>query len=143
MLSPHFSLDEMIHTNTLHRNVPDVQAIANLEALCKHILEPARIQYDNTILVTSGYRCKEVNDLIGGAKKSQHLEGKAADLTCIDMAELFFIIRDRGHFDQLIWEYGDNNQPAWVHVSFNGIGNRNQVLRAYRFVGKTIYRKML
>lgn len=143
LLSPNFSLDEMIATSTIYRNLPDHLQLSNLNDLCNYVLEPARLALKNTILVTSGFRCKEVNDYVHGAKNSQHTEGKAADLKCYDNKELFEILKKQMNFDQLIWEFGDSNAPSWIHVSYNGKLNRRQILRAYKIAGMTIYKKML
>lgn len=142
MLSQHFSLDELIATSTIYRNIPSHEQLLCLENLCKNVLEPAREKLDNNILVSSAYRSPEVNAAVRGAKNSQHVQGKAADLQCHDNRELFEIIKSLGNYDQLIWEFGTNESPSWVHVSYNEGKNRKQVLRAYKIAGMTIYKKI-
>jgi hypothetical protein len=66
---------------------------------------------------------------VGGAPTSQHTRGQAADLSCEDNSELFSIIREKIEFDQLIWEGGNDVQPAWVHVSYKISGNRGEILK--------------
>jgi hypothetical protein len=134
-LSHNFSLEEFTFSNTAIRkgidNTPDEKHIANLQALCVHILQPLRDKLGKEIRINSGYRCKELNRVIGGAKNSQHIEGKAADIQVIGVEtdELFnFIRRNFAEYDQLIHE------QKWVHISWNGFNNRNQVL--YAFFGK-------
>jgi len=53
--------------------------------------------------------------------------------------EIFNFIKDTLDFDQLIWEFGDNNKPDWVHVSYNAGKNRKQMLKALKVNGKTVY----
>ena len=136
ILSPHFSLAEMLESQTARRKgiteqfSPPAEVIENLKALCTHILEPLRIEIGKPIGISSGYRCAKLNRAIGGAKKSQHVLGQAADLkaTWMTHASLFHTIQEmKLPFDQLIWEYGTKEEPAWVHVSY-GERHRRQVL---------------
>ena len=127
----HFDFKQLTATNTGLPNVPNDTQKAALEALVKNVLDPARETFGSTIKVTSGFRSPEVNKAINGATNSQHLKGEAADITCSDNAKLLSIIRQNLPFDQLIWEKGNDIQPAWVHVSFKPTGNRKEVLRIY------------
>lgn len=138
-LTPNFSLDEMLKSPTASRKGfseqfnPPATVIDSLTVLCVRLLQPIRDAYGKPMRVSSGYRCLRLNRVIGGAPKSQHLTGEAADL---DMGsreanqQLFEFILDlhkKGliEFDQLINEYNF----AWVHISFKRTGiNRNQVL---------------
>lgn len=96
----------------------------NVRALVKEVLDPLREKYGKPIRVNSGYRCKHHNLEVGGAVKSQHMAGEAADITCSDNAALEKIIREQGRFDQLII------YPTFLHVSWKRYGpNRKQVLR--------------
>jgi hypothetical protein len=96
--------------------------------------------------VSSGYRSAELNTAIGGSKRSQHVEGRALDLDadvygrCTN-AQIFRYIKDNLEFDQLIWEFGDEDNPDWVHVSYVYDGNnRKRCLKADRDdQGKTFY----
>lgn len=74
--------------------------------------------------------------MIGGAKSSQHTKGEAMDIKI--GAKGFFFIKDKLDFDQLIWEFGNYENPQWVHVSFSQ-RNRKQVLKATKQNGKTKY----
>jgi len=126
----YFTIKELTATNTGLPNVPNDVQISALKALVKNVLDPARELFKGTIGVTSGFRSPEVNKAIGGVATSQHLKGEAADLTCSDKAKLFALIRNNLPFDQLIWEKGNDVQPAWIHVSFKANGNnRKQVLK--------------
>jgi zinc D-Ala-D-Ala carboxypeptidase len=100
---------------------PSPQIVNNLTLLCTNLLEPLR-QKVGAIVVTSGYRCPRVNKAVGGVVTSQHLLGQAADIYAINIskAALFETIKQSNlPFDQLIWEYGTQLEPAWVHVSFS------------------------
>lgn len=141
-LSEHFTLEELVKTNTGLKNEPTPTAKVSLIMLVQNVLEPARLSYGEPIKVTSGFRSPSVNKAIGGATSSQHCKGEAADLFCDDNAKLFEIIKNEFVFDQLIWEGGNNIQPSWVHVSYKTQGNRSEVLRMVKEKGKTKYIKL-
>lgn len=128
-ITKHFTLSELTSTNTGLPNTPNSKELAALKLLAEKVLEPARIKLGKAITVNSGYRSRSVNIAVGGANTSQHLRGEAADLKCADNAKLFHLIRTELTFDQLIWEAGNDTQPAWVHVSYCAGLNRGQVLR--------------
>lgn len=133
----YFTINEL--TQTSHgANIPNDEQEENLMILVEKVLDPAREIFGAPIRVTSGFRSVQVNNAIGGAKNSQHLTGMAADITCHDNKALFRILEDM-EFDQLIYEFGNDSQPSWIHVSFSKAINRNQVLRAKKVKGKTIY----
>ena len=127
-LSKNFSLEELIASNTAKArkidNTPSPQIRANLERLCKEVLQPIRDAYGHAITVTSGYRCPKLNAAVGGAKTSQHMQGQAVDIKCTatSKAKLFALIKDmidkkKIKVGQLIWEYGTKKEPNWIHVS--------------------------
>ena len=130
----HFTLRELIKSDTAIRkgikNIPNRQEEQNLTSLVDKILDPLREAYGKPIIVTSGFRCEELNRLIGGSKTSQHRSGQAADIrTVIDTPEenkkLYdLIIKLNLPFDQLI----DEHNFDWVHVSFSE-KNRKQILK--------------
>ena len=127
-LTEHFDLDKLTITNTGLPNTPDANQIERLKQLAIHVLEPS-YKATGPFIVTSGYRSEKVNARVKGAINSQHCRGNAADLKCGNNEKLFNFIRKNLEFDQLIWEAGDNHQPAWVHVSYVQGSNRKQVLR--------------
>lgn len=127
-ISKNFTLSEMTATSTGIENSPNAQQLNSLINLVEKILQPVRDLYGKPITVTSGFRNEEVNRAVGGAKTSQHMRGEAADIKCSDNAAIFKLIKDNFLFDQLIWEKGNDKQPAWVHVSLKKFGNRKQVL---------------
>lgn len=142
-LTPHFTLEELSQSRTATAyklsNEPTPQIAEALRLLAVHILEPARNALGFPLVVSSGYRCPELNRIVGGSPSSQHMKGEAVDLKCQDNAALFAYIYRYLPFDQLIWELGNDLQPAWVHVSYSG-RNRRQVLRAYRVGNKMVLR---
>ena len=125
----YFTINELTKTSTGISNIPNAEHIANLIYLVENLLDKAREELAMPIRVTSGYRSEAVNRRVGGVATSQHTKGEAVDLVCGDNAKLFNILK-KMNFDQLIWEKGNNIQPAWVHVSLKRIGiNRKQVIR--------------
>lgn len=124
-----FTLKEFLYSKTAGaldiNNVPDFEQVRNLDNLVKYLLNPCRQYIGTAIYVNSGYRSKRLNTIIGGVPTSQHLEGKAADITTLhDKADvdLFKFIVDKIDFDQCI------RYKNFIHVSYNGKSNRNQVL---------------
>lgn len=144
-LSKDFNLSEFTRSKTAIKkdidNMPNPKEQKAIQHLVDTVLQPVRSQIGMVISVTSGFRSKELNEIIGGANGSQHTKGEAADLECNDNARLFNHIRANCQFDQLIWEFGDTNQPDWVHVSVVDGKNRREVLRAVKIKGKTAYQK--
>lgn len=137
----YFTIAELTRTNHSENNIPDAEEVINLVTLVEKVLDPAREEFGEPVKVTSGFRSQEVNRLVGGAKSSQHCNGQAADLTCSDNKNLFRILAEM-EFDQLIYEFGDENQPSWVHVSYVLGANRNEILRARKSKGRTSYEKI-
>ncbi|NLC48741.1 MAG: peptidase M15 [Bacteroidales bacterium] len=128
-LTSNFTLPELTKTNTGIANQPNKEIIAALISLCANVLQPARDLYGHPIRVNSGFRSLAVNSAVGGASKSQHLLGEAADITVMSREgnkKLFEIIRDNLSFDQLINE----RNYSWIHVSYKSAeSNRKQVLK--------------
>ena len=139
-LSKDFTLSEFTETDTGLPNVPGQEEIRNLKLLVQKVLQPARNKF-GVINVTSGYRSPEVNSAVGGSATSDHLFGRAADIQCEDMATVFNYIRKYLPFKQLIWEFGTDVQPGWIHVSYDVLNNRGEVLKAIKKNGKTKYVK--
>lgn len=126
--------------------MPTEAHIANFKLLAENIFEPIRQHFRCPIIISSGYRSKELNAAIGGSLTSQHCQGEAIDIDMDGTAQgvtnkmVFDYIKDNLNFDQLIYEFGDANNPDWVHVSYESTGKqRKQILRAIRSGGKTIY----
>lgn len=144
-LTRNFTLQDMTHSLTAIRkgidNTPtDIVIIRNLTYLCQHVLEPLRDYMQCPIRVSSGYRSNALNKAVGGSKSSQHCLGQAADLVVHGHnREMFEYIVDNLRFDQIIWEFGNDDEPDWVHVSYSSSGNKGQKLRAVKVNGKTKY----
>ena len=146
-LTKNFTLEEMYKSTTAIRlgidNTPSDIVIKNLLQLCKNVLQPLRDHMDESIRISSGYRSIDLNKKIGGNKSSQHCFGQAADISCGERtAELYYYIKNNLIFDQLIWEFGNDENPDWVHVSYSTTSNRKECLRAYKINNKTIYQNI-
>jgi hypothetical protein len=148
-LSKYTTLQEVIKSNQASvlqiPNIPNAEQVANLKLVCTEIFDKVREHFGKPIGISSGFRSIELNNRIGGSKSSQHMEGKALDidgdlLGGVSNKEIFDYIKNNCIFDQLIWEFGTENNPDWVHVSYNKGVNRKQILRAIKSGGKTIYR---
>jgi hypothetical protein len=150
-LSAHLILAEMIRSDSAKRmkisNNPKPEHLDNMKVLAKMVFEPIRNYFKSPIYISSGYRSEALNKALKGASKtSQHCLGQAIDLDMdgsgnISNSQVFSYIKDNLDFDQLIWEFGDNYNPDWVHVSYvSAEKNRKQVLVAYKFLGMTKYR---
>ena len=147
-ISTHISYKEAIYSDTAIRldikNEPSDYEISNMVNLANNIFEPLRKFVGGAIKITSMFRCNELNVAIGGAKRSQHREGRAMDIDDTfghkTNAEMFNFIRENLNFDQLVWEFGTDKNPNWVHVSYvSDEENRNRCLKAERVNGKTVY----
>ena len=152
-LSKNLSLKEATKSNTATRlgikNEPEQWEINNLRAVAENIFQPVRDHFGVPIGVSSGYRCKELNTAIGGSKYSQHMIGEALDIDAdiygkVTNAEIFNYIKNNLDWDQMIWEFGDDEEPNWVHVSYKEAGtNRKQLRRAYRDEKGRVYYKSI
>jgi hypothetical protein len=149
-LSEHLDLSEVTRSESAKRkgisNMPTEAHIANFKLLAEKIYEPIRTHFRCPIIISSGYRSKELNAAIGGSLTSQHCSGKAIDIDMdgtpngVTNRMVFDYIKDNLDFDQLIYEFGDSNNPDWVHVSYESSGKqRKQILKASRVNGKTTY----
>ena len=128
-ISKNFTLEEVIKSNTADRlkidNTPDESILKNLQRIVINIAQPVRDFMGRSVNINSGYRCPELNKAIGGASKSDHMDGNALDLDCHSVElnkKMFDFIKYNLEFDKLIWEYGGK----WVHVSY-GNGNRKKI----------------
>ena len=148
-ISKHISFKEGIKSNTATRlginNRPDDYQVSNMVNIAVNLFEPLREFVGGPIKINSFFRCEDLNRAIGGSSRSQHCEGRAIDLDDTfghkTNAEMFHYIKNNLDFDQLIWEFGDDNNPDWVHVSFISYDeNRKRIMRAERVNGKTTYR---
>ena len=148
MISEHISYKEGVYSVTAIRrgidNTPNDEQLDNMELVAEEVFEPLRSWVGGPIKINSFFRCPELNKAIGGSSKSQHCKGQAIDIDDTfgraTNAEMYHFIKEQLNFDQLIWEFGDDDNPNWVHVSFvSDEDNRNRCLRAYKYNGKTKY----
>lgn len=147
-ISKHISYKEAVYSATAKRlhldNTPDDNILCEMEKVANYIFEPLRLYVGGAIKINSFYRSVEVNKAVGGSSRSQHCKGQAIDIDDVyghkTNAEMFEYIRENLDFDQMIWEFGDTNNPAWLHISYvSKKENRNRILRAVRENGKTRY----
>ena len=148
MISKHISHKEGVYSATAIRkdidNDPNKDQMANMKLIAEKVFEPLRKWVGGPIKINSFFRCPELNTAIGGSHKSQHCKGQAIDIDDtfghVTNADMYYWIKNHLDFDQMIWEFGDDNNPAWVHVSYvSKDKNRNRCLKAYREDGKTKY----
>ena len=150
-ISKHISYKEATRSNTALRrgieNIPDVEELENMKLIAEKVFEPLRKWVGGPIKINSFYRSPELNVAIGGSKKSQHCHGQAMDIDDTfghrSNASMFKHIRYNMDYDQMIWEFGDDKNPAWVHISYvSEEENIQRGLRAVKKNGKTHYEVM-
>jgi hypothetical protein len=147
-LSKHISLREAVESYTAKRkgieNIPNEYQLTNMVALAENVFEPLREWVGGPIKVNSFFRSEELNKAIGGSSRSQHCQGRAIDIDDVyghkTNAEMYEYIKNNLDFDQLIWEFGTDDNPDWVHVSYvSNDENRRRCLKATKDKGKTVY----
>ena len=148
-ISKHVSYKESVYSTTALRlglnNDPNEYHLNNMKLISEKIFEPLRTHVGGPIKINSFYRGPELNKAIGGSSKSQHCKGQAIDIDDtfghMSNADMYYWIKENLNFDQMIWEFGDDKNPNWVHVSYvNDEDNRNRCLKAYKEKGKTKYK---
>jgi len=149
MISKHISYKEGVYSRTATRrsikNNPNAEQMENMISIAEKVFEPLRMWVSGPIKINSFFRSPELNKAIGGSGKSQHCHGQAIDLDDTfgraTNAEMYKFIKENLDFDQMIWEFGDDDNPDWVHVSYvSPEQNRNRCLKAYKENGKTNYK---
>jgi zinc D-Ala-D-Ala carboxypeptidase len=150
-ISKHVSYKEATFSQTATRrdidNTPSEEVLKRMQAVAENVFEPLRAHVGGPIKINSFYRSPLLNTAIGGSKSSQHTRGEAIDIddTLGNMSnkDMFTFIKDELDFDQIIWEFGDDENPAWVHVSYvSPENNRRRILKASKVNGKTTYNVM-
>ena len=125
-ISKHISYKEGVYSRTAMRrgikNNPNAEQMENMVAIAEEVFEPLRAYVGGPIKINSFFRSPELNKTIGGSGKSQHCHGQAIDLDDTfgraTNAEMFEFIKQNLDFDQIIWEFGSDENPDWVHVSY-------------------------
>ena len=147
-ISKHISYKEGIKSNTAMRlnidNSPGEYHLGNMNAIALNIFEPLREWVGGPIKINSFYRSVALNKAIGGSSRSQHCEGRAIDIDDTfrykTNAEMYKYVKENLSFDQMIWEFGTDKNPDWVHISYvSEEQNRNRCLKATRVNGKAMY----
>tara|TARA_R110002051_G_scaffold66664_2_gene120728 strand:- start:602 stop:1057 length:456 start_codon:yes stop_codon:yes gene_type:complete len=148
MISKHISDKEGVYSVTAIRrgidNIPNAEQLTNMELIADNVFEPLRHWVGGPIKINSFFRCPELNKAIGGSSKSQHCKGQAIDIDdtfgIMTNAEMYHWIKENLEFDQMIWEFGDDNNPNWIHISYvSPSKNRNRCLKAYKKNKSTKY----
>ena len=148
MISEHISYKEGVYSITATRrgidNIPDDEQLSNMKLIAKKIFEPLREFVGGPIKINSFFRCKKLNTAIGGSRKSQHCQGQAMDIDdtfkVVANSDMYNYIKNNLDFDQMIWEFGDDENPNWVHVSYvSKEDNRKRCLRALKSDSTTLY----
>ena len=148
MISEHISYREGVYSTTATRlgidNTPNDEQLENMELVAEEVFEPLRAYVGGPIKINSFFRSPKLNTAIGGSSKSQHCKGQAIDIDDTfgraTNAEMYHWIKENLEFDQMIWEFGDDDNPNWIHVSYvSKEDNRNRCLKAYKEYGKTAY----
>ena len=140
-ISDNITYAEAIHSNTAKRrgidNTPNPAQVETMKVTAEKIFEPLRKWVGGPIKVNSFFRSAELNTAIGGSKTSQHCKGQAIDIDDVfghkTNAEMYAWIKENLNFDQMIWEFGTDMNPNWVHISYvSDEDNRNRCLKAYK-----------
>ena len=149
MISKHISSKEGVYSATALRrginNTPNEEQLANMKLIAEKIFEPLREYVGGPIKINSFFRSPKLNKAIGGSTTSQHCKGQAMDVDDTfgykTNADMYKFIKEHLNFDQMIWEFGDDDNPNWVHISYvSSDKNRNRCLKAYKHKGKTKYK---
>lgn len=113
-------------------NTPTDAELINMQVVAVRIFDVVRDHFKTPLRVSSFYRCLKLNTAVGGAKNSQHKTGQAIDIQGtgnVSNKAIFEFIKNNLEFDQLIWEFGNETNPAWVHVSYvSKEKNRKQII---------------
>ena len=144
------SLAEVTRSDTAKRkgidNNPTPEHLENLKVICEEVFDKVREHFGVPIFISSGYRSAALNKAIGGSATSDHNNRRTLDLdqdghgNGVTNMDVFKFIKDNLEFDQLIYEFGTDKNPDWVHVSYNNGGKqRKQILKATRAGSKTSY----
>jgi zinc D-Ala-D-Ala carboxypeptidase len=149
-ISEHISYREATRSYTALKegidNTPNEQQLANMKILAEKVFEPVRRHFNKPIKVESFFRSRKVNKRIGGSKNSQHLADYGAAIDIDDdfggliNADMFYYIVQSLEFDQIIWEFGNDKRPQWIHVSYVESNNRKRISIAYKYNRKTVYK---
>ena len=148
-ISKNISYKEGVYSITANRlgleNKPNEEQLANMKTVAEKVFQPLRNWVGGPIKINSFFRSPELNKKIGGSKTSQHCKGQAIDFDDNfghkTNAEMYHYIKDNLDFDQIIWEFGSDDNPNWVHISYvSHRPNRKKLTIAYKENGRTKYK---
>ena len=148
-LSKNLTLSEVTKSNTAInlgiKNEPNAEQLENLKTIANEVFQKIRDHFGVPIKVSSGFRSEALNKKVGGSKTSDHMKGCALDIDMdgipgnVTNRDIFNYIKNNLVFRQLIWEFGNANNPDWVHVSYVKGDNKKEILKAIKKGKKTIY----
>ena len=147
-ISKHISYHEGTYSRTGERrdldNTPNKDQLKCMEEVANNLFEPLREWVNGPIKINSFFRGEPVNTAIGGSRKSQNMKGQAIDIDDTfgykTNAEMYHYIKDNLDFDQMIWEFGNDENPNWLHISWvSHRPNRKKLTIAKKVNGRTKY----
>ena len=147
-ISKHISYHEGTYSRTAERrdldNTPNKEQLKCMKEVAENLFEPLRKWVGGPIKINSFFRGEPVNTAIGGSRKSQHMKGQAIDIDDTfghkTNAEMYHYIKDNLDFDQMIWEFGTDKNPNWIHISWvSHRPNRKKLTVAKKIKGRTKY----
>ena len=147
-ISKHISYKEGVYSRTAERrgldNTPSEEQLKCMKEVAKNLFEPLREWVGGPIKINSFFRGEPVNTAIGGSTRSQHMKGQAIDIDDTfkhkTNAEMYYYIKDNLDFDQMIWEFGTDKNPNWLHISWvSHRPNRKKLTIAKKVNGRTKY----
>ena len=147
-ISKHISYHEGTYSRTGERrdldNTPNEDQLKCMKEVAENLFEPLREWVGGPIKINSFFRGEPVNTAIGGSRRSQHMKGQAIDIDDTfrhkTNAEMYHYIKDNLDFDQMIWEFGTDKNPNWLHISWvSHRPNRKKLTIAKKVNGKTKY----
>ena len=136
-ISKYITYDEAVTSQTAIRkgiaNVPNNEQLINMQLVGIRVFDVVRDHFGTPLRVSSFFRNEATNKAVGGSSTSQHVKGQAIDIQGtgkVTNKMIFDYIKENLDYDQLIWEYGTDQNPAWVHVSYvSKEKNRKQILK--------------
>ena len=147
-ISKHISWHEGTYSRTGERrdldNTPNEDQLKCMKEVAENLFEPLRDWVGGGIKINSFFRGEPVNTAIGGSTRSQHMKGQAIDIDDTfghkTNAEMYHYIKDNLDFDQMIWEFGTDKNPNWLHISWvSHRPNRKKLTIAKKVNGRTKY----
>ena len=129
-----FEKSEMATRHHINNVITDWEVRDNIIALVENLLEPLREAWEQPLFINSGYRCRELNEKVGGVESSQHRKGEAADVGCSNPLELArLVLKLNLPFDQM------GLYPTFLHLSYtDNKENRREIFYSSKYKGEKI-----